>query len=92
LTSASCEYSIKVSNYKKGEVLIMKKSLVIIIVIIELIILGTIGALLIDYRLKEIENRKNKTHSSVETEYINKVKDIHESELVIKAFYYHKSG
>jgi hypothetical protein len=66
----------------------MKKSLVIVIVIIELIILVTIGALLLNYRLKEIENRNIKNQSSVETEYINRIKDMRERVLVKKAFYF----
>lgn len=66
----------------------MKKSFVLAIVIIELIILGTIGALLIENRLKEIENRNIKNHSCVETEYISKVVDIHDRELVQKTFYF----
>ncbi len=66
----------------------MKKSFVIVIIIIELIILGIIGVFLIESRLKEIENRNIKNHSSIETEYINRIGDIHDRELVQKAFYF----
>lgn len=66
----------------------MKKSFVIAIVIVELIILGIIGAFLIETRLKEIEDRNMKNQISLQREYINKVEYIQDRELVKKAFYF----
>ena len=66
----------------------MKKSLLLILAAVILLIIGIAGGMLIENRLNNIEIKNMMSHSSVEDVYINRVVNIHDRELVQKAFYF----